>query len=226
MILTRYGIREWAIATVIALALAVVLALLGWWGGIVPVAVLWFAVASFFRDPVRRLPPDLDTGDMISPSDGVISAVEHVFAHKATDDGPAIIIRTFLSVLNVHVIRAPFDATVEAKLHTPGRYINAQKPQSAALNEQTLLTLRPTIAGYEQDTIGLKLIAGMVARRIVCPLEVGDTVRRGAKFGMIKFGSTTELILPRPSDVTVHVKVGDRVRGGRTILATLKPRSM
>ncbi len=225
MPLTPYGIREWMTATVIAVALVIGLALLEWWWGIVLVALLWFVVASFFRDPIRRLPRDLKPGDMISPSDGVVSAVENIYEHEATGGEPAVIIRTFLSVLNVHVNRAPFDATVEAKKHTPGQYINAQKPQSAALNEQTLLTMRLTAAGYESDSIGLKQIAGMVARRIVCPLELGDNVRRGEKFGMIKFGSTTELILPRPNDVTVHVRVGDTVKGGKTVLATLQPAS-
>lgn len=224
MTLTRYGIREWGIATIVASVLAVAFALLGWWWIVAVVAILWLAVLSFFRDPIRRLPAELEPGDMISPSDGVISAVEHVYEHKATA-GPAVIIRTFLSVLNVHVNRAPFDATVISKTHTPGRFINAQKPESAALNEQTLLVMRPTVAGFENDVFGLKQIAGMVARRIVCPLEVGDTLQRGAKFGMIKFGSTTELILPRPDDVTVHVRAGDKVKGGLTVLATLAPRS-
>jgi len=222
MTLTRYGIREWATATVVAVVAAVVFALLQWWWALGVVALLWLAVVLFFRDPVRTLPKDLSPGDMICPADGVVSAIEHVDQHDAVE-GPAIIVRIFLSVLNVHVNRSPHNVEVVGKHHTPGQYINAQKPESAELNEQVLLTLRLIDQSFNNETIGLKQIAGMVARRIVCPLEVGSTTARGERFGMIKFGSTTELILPRPEDVTVHVNVGDAVQGGKMVLATLEP---
>lgn len=222
MTLTRYGIREWATATVVAAIVAVVFMLLHWWWALGAIIVVWLAVISFFRDPVRKLPKELAPGDMICPADGVVSAIEHVDQHDAVT-GPAVIVRIFLSVLNVHVNRCPHNVEVMARRHTPGQYINAQRPESAELNEQILLTLRLTDAVFGNETIGLKQIAGMVARRIVCPLEVGHTAARGQRIGMIKFGSTTELILPRPDDVTVHVKVGDTVKGGKMVLATLEP---
>lgn len=219
MTLTPYGRREWLTITIVAAIIAVALGLLvnGWWT--VPVAVLWVALVSFFRDPIRRIPHDLPPGTMLSPADGRVSAVKELVHHDAVD-GPALLVRIFLSVLNVHVNRAPYDGVVEQITYTPGKFLNAQTEESAEVNESNLVRIR--IEGDE--TIGLRQVSGMIARRIVCPLKVGDRVERGAKFGMIKFGSTAELILPRPAHVRVHVKKGDRVRGGITKLATLEPR--
>ncbi|MBX3373782.1 MAG: phosphatidylserine decarboxylase family protein [Phycisphaeraceae bacterium] len=219
MLLTPYGAREWLTISAIAFALGALFIALAWWIPLAILAVLWLAVLSFFRDPFRRIPGGLAPGDMLSPADGVVSAIERVDQHRATG-GPAVVVRIFLSVLNVHVNRAPFDGTVRALHHTPGKFLNAQTPESARVNEANLITME--IIGGE--TIGIRQVAGMIARRIVCPLRVGDRLARGDRFGMIKFGSTTELILPRPDDVRVHVAVGQRVRGGLTLLATLPPR--
>lgn len=215
MPLTRYGLREWLVITVVAVLIAVGLAFLWIWL-VVPVVVLWTAIVSFFRDPVRSIPDNLPEGVMLSPADGTISAIEQVDEHDATG-GPATIVRIFLSVLNVHVNRSPYDGEVVAVRYTPGEFLNAQTEESARENEHNLITMR--IA--RDETIGVRQVAGLVARRIVCPLAVGDRLQRGQKFGMIKFGSTTELILPRPDDVTVHVEKGQKVRGGLTLLATL-----
>lgn len=214
--LTPYGKREWLIITAIAVVLAGGCALLQFFWGIGIAFVLWLAVVSFFRDPPRRIPTDLTEGTMLSPADGKISAVERVDHHDATG-GPALIIRIFLSVLNVHVNRSPYDGTVTAITYKPGKFLEAYKPESAKINESNLVTMQLESG----DSIGVRQVSGKVARRIVCPLAVGDTLKRGQKFGMIKFGSTAELILPRPDDVNVHVEKGQRVRGGLTMLATL-----
>lgn len=219
MPLTPYGLREWLIITAIALPL-IGMALTVHWAAALPLIAVWLALLSFFRDPIRSIPKNLGEGDMLSPADGVISAIEYVDHHDATS-GPAVIIRIFLSVLNVHVNRSPYDAEVTALRYTPGKFLNAQTEESARVNEANLLTLRIHGDSTAMETIGLRQVAGMIARTIVCPVKVGDRLRRGSKFGMIKFGSTTELILPRPKDVRVHVKKGDKVRGGRTLLATL-----
>lgn len=224
MPLTRYGFREWFLATIVAVIIAGVFLWLTWWWAIIPIAIVWIAFVSFFRDPIRRIPSNTSPGDMISPADGVVSAILHVDNHPATE-GPAVVIRIFLSVLNVHVNRAPCSAEIIAKKHTPGKYINAQLPESADVNEQMLLTLKLADPVFAGETVGLKLIAGMIARRIVSPLEVGSNMTRGEKIGMIKFGSTAELILPRPEQVKVHVKLGDKVKGGMTFLAHLPPRA-
>jgi phosphatidylserine decarboxylase len=214
MTLTRYGRREWLTATIVALAAVVTLATLGWWWAIALPALLWLAVAVFFRDPARVL-PTVPKNVMLSPADGVVSAIEQVEEHEATG-GPATIVRIFLSVLDVHVNRAPCDARVVAVRHQPGKYLNAQTEESARVNESNLITLRLD----DGATIGVRQVAGMIARRIVCPLAPGDCLARGQKFGMIKFGSTTELIVPRAPGLVVHVRKGERVRGGLTQILT------
>jgi phosphatidylserine decarboxylase len=222
MLLTSYGIRVWLPITLVALAIAAALAWLGLWWLVIVVGLLWLALMSFFRDPWRRVPSGLAPGVMLSPADGTVTAVFDVDHHEAiAGQGAAKVIRIFLSVLNVHINRSPCDGEVVALKRFEGKFLNAQTEESAAVNEANLITLR--LEGGE--TIGVRQVAGMIARAIVCPLRPGDRLRRGQKFGMIKFGSTTELILPRPHDVEVHVAKGDRVRGGLTLMATLRPAS-
>ena len=230
MLLTLYGYREWMTITIVAFAAAACAIVFlptvatGLWVA-AAIGVVWLALLAFFRDPIRRVPRagsgpgELAPGDMLSPADGVVSAVETVDVHDATT-GPAVIIRIFLSVLNVHINRAPFDGEVVALKYRRGKFLNAQTEESARVNESNLITLRIDSGGVS-ETIGVRQVSGMLARRIVCPLRVGDRVARGQRFGMIKFGSTTELILPRPDEVIVHVTKGDRVRGGLTKLATI-----
>ena len=220
MPLTPYGIRVWLPIVFVGLLMGGVCVYVQSWPSLAVVAVLTLSLLAFFRDPIRRIPPDLAPGDMLSPADGTVSAVFTVDSHEATGGAPASVIRIFLSVLNVHVNRSPFDGEVVALKPTPGKYLNAQTEESATVNESNLITMK--IKGNE--TIGVRQVAGMIARTIVCPLTLRQRLTRGQKFGMIMFGSTTELILPRPQDVTVHVKKGDKVRGGLTLLATLKPR--
>lgn len=224
MPLTRYGIREWGLATIVAIPLILLLVLPDWypfpgWILAIPVAVGWFAVAAFFRDPIRRIPTGLEPGTMLSPADGVISAIEHVDSHEATDGGPAIVLRIFLSVLNVHINRAPCDCTVQGTIYRKGRFLNAQTEESAKVNESNVILLSLP----DGEHFGMRQVSGMIARCIVCPLQEGDALVQGGKWGMIKFGSTTELILPRPDEVDVRIAVGDAVRGGRTIMAVLPP---
>ena len=216
MTLTRYGIREWGFITAACGAAGLVLGWLGVWWGVAAVAVAWLALVAFFRDPLFRKPASDAPNDMVSPADGRISAIEDV-EHHASLGGPAKVVRIFLSVLDVHVNRFPCDGTVASVMHFPGKYLDARTAESAKVNESNVTVL--TIASGER--VGIKQISGAIARRIVCATEPGRRARRAARFGMIKFGSTTELILPRPKDVRVHVKVGDRVTGGVTILATL-----
>jgi phosphatidylserine decarboxylase len=219
MRLTGYGRSVWLPCTVVAAALAAACFWWGpWWAALVPV-VLWLAVAWFFRDPARSLPTGLEPGAMLSPSDGTISAVLRPEHHEITG-GPALVIRTFLSVLNVHVNRAPCDGTVRGVRHVPGRFHDARTERSAHENQFTLISF-VTPAG---EPIGVRQVTGKVARRIVCGLTEGDQVQRGERFGMIRFGSTTELILPRPDQVQVHVNVGQKVRGGLTVLAVMAER--
>lgn len=216
--LSSYGRREWGMATMVALlALLVGVPLLGW-SVVLPIGAAWLAVAGFFRDPDRVI-PDVSIDTMLSPADGKVSAIEHVRHHEATDGQPAVVIRIFLSVLNVHINRAPCHARVVRTIHRPGQYLDARRPESARVNESNLLVLVRSGEGVPAEHIGVKQISGAIARRIVCRVAPDQPLEPGQQYGMIKFGSTTELILPRPNDVKVLVKVGDRVQGGLTALA-------
>jgi phosphatidylserine decarboxylase len=219
MTLTRYGLREWLTITVVCVAVAATLGWFGWWWGLPVVLVVWLALVSFFRDPARQVPDNMPPEVLLSPADGTVSAVLEVDEHVATGGGPATIVRIFLSVLNVHVNRAPCAGEVVSLTATPGKYLNAQTEESARVNASNLVTMRVGSG----DVIGVRQVTGMIARRIVCTLAVGQRVTRGERFGMIKFGSTAELILPRPDAVTVHVRPGERVVAGRTQLATFAP---
>ena len=185
-----------------------------WW---VPAAICATALLgflAFFRDPARH-PPIAADGCLLSPADGRVSAVFTQAHHHATD-GPATVVRIFLSVLDVHVNRVPWDGLVVSRTHSPGRYLDVRTPQSAHVNESLLLCLRAT----NGRRFGVRLVSGAIARRIVCTLRTGDQARRGARMGLIKFGSTTELIVPADSEVLV--RAGDRVTGAVTALARLR----
>ena len=218
MALTRYGLREWLATTVAAALVTAGLLWLGWWWAVFPVALVWLSVLWFFRDPLRRVPSCDEAGFMLCPADGRVSAIQRVDHHEAVG-GPALVIRIFLSVLNVHVNRSPVAGKVVSITYAPGSFHDARTPQCATENESNLIVLKLD----DGQTIGLRQIAGKVARRIVCRLAVGDRVEAGQRFGMIKFGSSTELILPRPDDVVACVSVGDKVKGGLTHLATFGP---
>lgn len=214
MLLSRYGLREWGIATAVAALLCI--GVFVW--SLPPalyavIGVLWLGVVAFFRDPLGRRPASADPADMVSPADGKVSAVFTVPWHDAIG-GPATVVRIFLSVLDVHINRAPCAGTVEAVEHRPGRYLDARTEESARVNESNTVRLRSDSG----DPIGVRQVSGAIARHIVCPIAPGDRLGRAERFGMIKFGSTTELIVPFPERSKALVKVGDRVKGGVTIL--------
>lgn len=152
----------------------------------------------------------------MSPADGTISAVIRVAHHEATN-GPALVIRIFLSVLDVHINRAAQEGTVVNIRHQPGRYLDARMAAGARVNENLLLTLQLD----DGRKYGIRQISGAIARRIVCPVKVGDRLLRGQRYGMIQFGSTTELILAQSDQATSLVSEGTRVYAGRTSLARL-----
>ena len=215
--LNRHGADQWGAATAVAVPVLVACAWLAmrgepaWWLPFGVVAVAWLGFCAFFRDPPRHPAPDSD-GCWLSPADGVVSAVEHHTDHAAVG-GPAVVIRIFLSVLDVHVNRMPWDGQVTSRSHRPGQYLDARDPRGAHLNESLLLCLRSP-GGVP---FGIRQVSGAIARRIVCTPRPGDQVRRGDRMGLIKFGSTTELIVPQGVG-GVLVRVGHRVHGGVTPL--------
>ena len=187
----------------------------GWWIGVVAVVALWLALVSFFRNPWRRIPSGLEAGTMLSPADGTISAIERVDHHEAIG-GEALIIRVFLSVLNVHINRVPCDCTLKEMIYKPGKFLDARTEESARVNESNLLIL-----DNDGEPLGVRQVSGKIARHIICPIQIGDIFTQGQQFGMIKYGSTTELILPRPGDVQVMVNIGDKVKAGLTTFCVL-----
>jgi phosphatidylserine decarboxylase len=217
MLLTRYGFREWMIITLAAAIPAAAGVFFGWWWLAVVALVVWVALASFFRDPLGRRPATADVRDLVSPADGLVSAVLEVPDHIATGGAPATIVRIYLSVFDVHVNRMPAEVEVLGTVHTPGKYLDVRIEESAKVNESMVTRLR-SAGGI---LLGVKQISGKVARHIVCPIAAGQRFARGERFGMIKFGSTTELVVPTADVEKVCVAKGDRVKGGVTVLVRM-----
>src|SRR6202453_4526959 len=180
----------------------------GDWKLIVPPLLLAAFFLWFFRDPSRTITSE--PGAIVSPADGVITEAEWV----ETTQGSKLRVSIFLNVFDVHVNRSPIKGTVKLVEFREGGFMNAMTPESSLTNEQTLIQIEGD--GYE---VSLKQIAGLLARRIVCNLKVGDTVERGQRIGMIKFGSRCDVLMP--AEATLKVKTGSRVKGGSSVLAVL-----
>lgn len=165
----------------------------------------------FFRDPLRHVSKDLKSGDVLSPADGKVMMIEEVQENEFIK-GPAKVIGIFLSPLNVHVNRVPISGQVKYYQYIKGEFIAAYDHASADKNERTVIGIEG-----ERFKVLFKQITGFVARRIVCELRVGDKVKIGEKFGMIKFGSRTDVILP--VNANIKVSVNQKVTGGITLLA-------
>lgn len=178
--------------------------------------VLFFFTFWFFRDPDRNVPQQAleDASIIISPADGKITEiVEEIESLYLNTNSKRITI--FLSPLDVHVNRIPISGVVEFYHYNAGQYIIASHPKASELNEQSRIGLQT-----KYGKILFKQIVGIVARRLVCELKVGDTVNVGARFGMMKFGSRMDIALPLDAEVLVNV--GDRVVAAETIIAKLK----
>ncbi|MGA9353709.1 MAG: phosphatidylserine decarboxylase [Terriglobales bacterium] len=203
----------YGIGSAIAAALIIWLA---WWPYAVPVVLLGAFCLWFFRDPERVIPNA--PGAIVSPGDGEVTAVSTIkgssAGHAAGDAAPRTRISIFLNVFNVHVNRSPIAGVIRDVRYQRGKYLNAMAPNSADENEQNIVTVEG-----EGRTVIFKQIAGLIARRIVFNLKVGDTVARGQRVGLIKFGSRVDVICD--ADAAIQVKPGDHVKGGATILALL-----
>ena len=165
-------------------------------------ALLAAFMAYFFRDPLRRVPED--EGIVVSAADGRVTRVAE------NEQGKTISV--FLSPLDVHINRSPISGTITKVEYTRGRKAPATSDQASFTNERNSITIQ-----NEDQTVICTQIAGIVARRIVCWPKVGDHLDLGEKFGLIKFSSRTDVLLP--SAATILVKVGDRVTGGETVIA-------
>ena len=179
--------------------------------------IAWAFVVYFFRDPHRK--PDNEPGDIVSPADGTVAEISE-YEHHPFIGGPAVKVGIFLSIFNVHVNRFPMTGRVVGLAYKRGKYLNALKPESALENEQLhvrLVTTDP--ADGPPRKMVIHLIAGLIARRIVCILKPGDDLHRGERIGMIKLGSRTEIVMPKEPGLQVLVKVGEKVHGGATVIA-------
>jgi phosphatidylserine decarboxylase len=186
-------------------AAALLLGWFAWWLAILPILLAVFFL-WFFRDPEREVPTT--PGLIVSPADGKVTAIESA----ALDGVPHTRISIFLNVFNVHVNRTPIAGTVKSVVYKKGKFGNAMTPCSSDDNEQNIVAVEG-----EGHTIVFKQIAGLLARRIVFVKSIGETLSRGERVGLIKFGSRVDVFLH--ADAIVKVNLGDHVAGGSSVLA-------
>jgi phosphatidylserine decarboxylase len=189
-------------------------------------AVLLIWVLSFFRDPYR-IPPS-DEGLLLAPADGRITDIEIVDENRFIGE-TSLRIGIFLSIFNTHINRAPCNVRVERIAYRKGKYKNAANPQAGQVNESNDLAF--VRIDNPKDKLIVRQISGAIARRIVCKTSQGHELTSGEKFGMIKFGSRTELYVPLNTDIKANVwepkclvKIGDKVRAGLTPLVKYEKR--
>ena len=194
------------------LSLLVVAGLLVWatgnWGWALAPILLAAFFLWFFRDPERAIPAG--PGLIVSPGDGLVTETVTI----STSEGPRQRISIFLNVFNVHVNRSPISGVLSRVHYQKGQYLNAMNPASADRNEQNAVTVQG-----ETFDVTFKQIAGLLARRIVFNLKEGDRVERGQRVGLIKFGSRVDVIVP--AEAVLRVTVGEKVKGGATVLAEM-----
>lgn len=179
-----------------------------WIWSIVPILLALFFL-WFFRDPERDIPQG--EGLVVSPADGKVTDTLRI----TTPDGETLRLSIFLNVFNVHVNRSPITGTLRELAYRKGQYLNAMNPVSAEKNEQNKAVIDAD-AGY---SVAFTQIAGLLARRIVFRPKEGARLERGQRVGLIKFGSRVDVLLP--GNAELHVKKGDHVKGGSSILATI-----
>jgi phosphatidylserine decarboxylase len=197
-----------------AIALVGVAVLMGWFAGPLwglPAVLLALFFLWFFRDPERAIPDS--AGAIVSPADGKVTDVSSILMDGLQHTRISI----FLNVFDVHVNRSPLAGVIKAVRYQKGKYLNAMNPASAEHNEQNEVTVES-----DGQTVVFKQIAGLLARRIVFNKKAGDQVRRGERVGLIKFGSRVDVLLD--ASATLQIKVGDRVKGGASVLAYLPSR--
>jgi phosphatidylserine decarboxylase len=197
-----YGIALFAVAVLLWILTH------AWWCVAIPVLLALFFL-WFFRDPERAIPQGANL--VVSPADGKVTDVLRV----TTPDGETLRLSIFLNVFNVHVNRSPISGTLREIRYRKGQYLNAMNPASAEKNEQNTAVVAAD-GGY---SVAFTQIAGLLARRIVFRQKEGDQLERGQRVGLIKFGSRVDVLLPGHAEL--HVKKGDHVQGGASILATI-----
>jgi phosphatidylserine decarboxylase len=184
--------------------IGVAAAVLGFWYVAAFLFVVTLFMAFFFRDPKRVPPADPDV--VVSPADGRVTRIR--------PSGSGNVISIFLSPLDVHINRSPIPGKIVDVVYSPGKFLMATNEKASLVNEQNALTIQG-----EKITVVCKQIAGILARRVVCWKGKGDNLGLGERFGMIKFSSRTDVLLP--PNVQITVKEGQRVRGGTTVIGRI-----
>jgi len=174
---------------------------------------LYAFIVSFFRNPKRLIP--IGENNVIAPADGKVVVMEEVMETEYFNE-KRLQVSIFMSPANVHVNRSPIDGEIKYFKYHPGRYLVAWHPKSSTDNERTSLVIE-----NESFSVLVRQIAGKLARRIVYYVEQGDEIERGEEFGFIKFGSRIDLFLPLTTEIQVHI--GQKVRGGETVIGVIKP---
>ena len=215
--LTKYGLPQVVIFPAVIIAIMVVCTFLPLHICVISNIELILAIVlvwglAFFRDPKRAIPDD--TRLLLAPADGTVTDIEAI--ENEFIGGKAMRIGIFLSVFNVHINRAPCRGRVEKITYKEGKFKDARSAECSKVNESNDLAL--IRADSPQDRLVIRQISGAIARRIVCAVKAGDQLQAGEKFGMIKFGSRTELFLPANEEVECLVKKGDKVKAGITPL--------
>lgn len=222
--LTRYGLPQVAVFPAIILAImafcwfVALKSCCGWICTAVWILeVILFAklvwVLSFFRDPERKVPQDKNI--LISPADGTVTDVD-ILEGCEYIEGRVMRVGIFLSIFSVHINRAPCAAQVEAIQYKQGRFKDARSPESSKVNESNDVVMRRL--DEPKDKLVVRQVSGAIARRIVCAVTKGSSMVAGERFGMIKFGSRTELYLPARANAKCLVKPGDKVHAGQDVL--------
>lgn len=206
MIIARDGIIYVLLPAVVAAGFA----LFGFWPVAMVFGLLAAFMAYFFRDPNRAVPTDHSA--IVSPADGRVTRVKPI---DDRDKNSATLVSIFLSPLDVHINRAPIAGKVTNVSYTRGKFLMATDENSSLVNEQNAITIEG-----ETITVVCKQIAGILARRIVCWKQAGERVALGERFGLIKFSSRTDLVLP--ARVEVLVTEGTRVKGGLTVIGRIR----
>ena len=206
----KLSIVKESIPFVVIPTLAAIVALVfGFWSIGAVLLLLALFMAFFFRDP-KRVPP-IDPNVVVAPADGRVTKVSRLLPEDSTSP---TLVSIFLSPFDVHINRAPIAGLITDVSYVPGKFLMATNEKASLVNEQNVLTIQG-----EKVTLVCKQIAGILARRVVCWKQKGDNLGLGERFGLIKFSSRTDLVLP--SNVDVTVSEGQRVQGGTTIIGKI-----
>jgi phosphatidylserine decarboxylase len=210
---------------IIVLSLVIVVSMIAAWSFLagqllslaaIVLAGLWLVFfvfsLSFFRDPEPNIPPE--SGAMVSPGHGTVDVIDET-TEKTFMGGRCRRISIFLSVFDVHIQNAPVAGRIAYLKHCPGKFVNAMRSDCGSYNENVMIGIESSEVPGER--VGVRLIAGLLARRIVPWVAVGDVVAKGERISLIQFGSRVDLFLPMSSRITVAL--GAKVKGGETVVA-------